>query len=100
MGHVVQEREGARPRIFEFTVEGAGEFPFDMLAHDACYPRTREDAIGMLLALPRRWRRRGVYGDAEEERIHRIRLATSLRPPSIERWQAYGWRVIDDARRT
>lgn len=92
------EQPGRARLVYEFTVEGAGEFPFDMLARDACYPRTREDAMAMLLALPRRWRRRGRQEAAEEERTHRIRLATTKGPPSVERWKAYGWTVTSGAK--
>lgn len=85
-----------QPAVFEFTVEGTGEFPFDMLAHDACYPTTTEDAMAMLLALPRRWPRRGVMADSDEPRkVHRIRLASAAHRPAVDRWKSFGWSVND-----
>ena len=33
----------------EIVVEGTGEFPFDMLRYDACFPTTSEDAAAMEL---------------------------------------------------
>jgi hypothetical protein len=86
-------RQGSAPAIFQFTVEGPGEFPFDMLARDACYPMTTDDAMAMLLAFPRRFRPSRRFEGAQEPKVHRIQLASAAGPPTIEGWRSFGWSV-------
>lgn len=66
-----------------FIVAGAGEFPFDMLRYDSCFPHDQTDA----------WQIRH-----EEQRevtlIHRHIDSRKWRP-TIERWRSFGWVVIE-----
>ena len=72
-----------RPRIiYEYFVSGKGEFPFDMLRYDACWPMTGEDADK--LDTP--------YGSAERIKMRSIRMR-SYRQPTIARWQSFLWAV-------
>ena len=67
-----------------FTVEGIGEFPHDMLRWDRCWPKTLVDA-----------NRVGPHAD---HRRRQVNLVTHTRKgqswPTIDRWRSFGWRVV------
>jgi hypothetical protein len=66
-----------RPKYqFDFVVTGAGDFPFDMLHCDQCWPLTSDDAATLTLAAH------------SEPRSIRMR---SYRTPTVERWSSFGW---------
>ena len=65
------------------TVEGMGEFPYDMLRYDGCYPRTEADSA----ELSRHSTRRRIV-QLIAERQPGEPLATP------ERWESFNWRVI------
>jgi len=72
-----------RPKMrYEYFVSGTGEFPFDMLRYDSCWPATGEDAAK--IALP--------FGDANRRKVRSIRLR-SYRPPTVARWSSFTWSV-------
>lgn len=64
----------------EATVSGSGEFPFDMLRYDACFPATEAETGRMM--------ERGV-------RDVRVRaMSTNKHAPwTTPRWESFGWRV-------
>lgn len=68
---------------FEFTVCGRGEFPFDMLRYDACFPMTDGDA-SMLSVYPRGT----IYKSTRE-----VRLVSTVKEPTVGRWNSFGWGV-------
>jgi hypothetical protein len=71
-----------------FAVEGVGEFPFDLLRRDQCWPATPDDARSMAL--------HPASGDPDALRTRYVRLETAaMRSPSRGRWRARGWPVID-----
>jgi hypothetical protein len=60
-----------------FTVEGSGEFPFDMLRFDACFPASMSDSE-----------------ELERTDARSIELETlSPTSPTPERWRAFRWTV-------
>lgn len=62
-----------------FTVEGRGEFPFDMLRHGACWP-TNTEAAGALVGRDRR----------------RVELqCQASRDISPRRWRSFNWNVVE-----
>lgn len=63
-----------------FRVEGAGDFPLDMLRYDRCFP-----AAGV---------------DVETIRADGARRVTLLsdRHPTPARWDSFGWRVVHESR--
>lgn len=64
-----------------FLVEGDGEFPYDMLRYEQCWPATSSDALAM------------EYRDSKR----RVRLATdSLYQPHTARWDSFQWHVINE----
>lgn len=82
----------ATKKRFEFTVEGTGEFPFDMLRYDCCWPKS-EAHDSHLLSGETRDRRRIVL------------LTDNPHAPTVGRWESFTWRVIGradlrDGRRT
>lgn len=69
-----------------FTVEGTGEFPYDMLRYDQCWPHYSEDASALgspYTAEERRSRRRVVLECAHDS------------GPCEERWASFTWRVVE-----
>lgn len=78
-------------RTFVFEVEGAENFPLDMLRYDACRPAREEDATAIRMS----------FGD---ERRHRVRLVkdvmigtgnnSHLTP---RRWESFHWRIVEIA---
>ncbi len=71
--------------LMTFTVLGRGDFPFDMLRYDACFPMDTEDARG--LRTP------------ENEGGHRMITLQRYVPdkhriPALARWKSFGW-VVD-----
>lgn len=66
-----------------FTVEGVGEFPYDMLRYDSCWPATQRDVPVMTQpALSP-----GIY----DKRSVQLR---GVQPPTEARWASFGWTVI------
>src|SRR5690606_20481075 len=63
---------------YEYYVTGRGAFPFDMLRFDQAWPATTDDAIGL--------------SRTDNVHIRSIRLM-SCKPPTIERWESFGWSV-------
>lgn len=76
------------PSIKRFTVEGAGEFPLDMLRSDQCWPAGADDSARIA----------AHHGGADpgEVRGRMIRLETVAKyAPNRQRWLSFSWRVID-----
>lgn len=73
----------AKERVFidSFTVEGGGEFPFDMLRYDQCWPTGSMDAAAITHEGKRRVALNGVAG-----------LPGNY--PTHARWLSFGWRVV------
>lgn len=57
-------------------------FPFDMLRYDSCWPKSQND-VARLSAID------GVQRSVELETDER-------NAPTIERWESFSWRVVDD----
>lgn len=71
-----------RPKLqYEYFVTGRGDFPFDMLRHDAAWPASSEDAAKLDLSFL-----------AEKRALRSIRMR-SYRMPTIDRWSSFGWSV-------
>ena len=71
----------------KFTVTGCGNFPFDMLRYDGCFPRAVEDAARMA---------RPEYGSPDRSMPRSVTLVSysnSAARPTIGRWQSFGWSV-------
>ena len=74
--------------LYVFTVEGAGEFPFDMLRYDTCWPEHEYETVR--LSSPRR-----------DDRFARRSVGLiGLREPTTARWQSFGWHVSKSSPRS
>lgn len=65
--------------VYQFEVEGSGEFPYDMLRYDMCWPATE------------------MYDSAQlSTRKNERRKVTlrGLRSPTDGRWRSFGWTVL------
>lgn len=58
---------------------GATAFPMDMLRYDACHPVNGDDVDAMF------WKNEGQL---------RTVTLNSNRPPTVQRWSSFGWRVV------
>ena len=76
-------------RVFRsFAVEGSGDFPFELLRRERCWPASAEDAVSLGIRL--------ADGDPDAARTRHITLETaSSYSPNRARWRSRGWRVID-----
>ena len=70
---------------FEYSVEGVGDFPLDMLRHDQAYPADEESVAAISAGF--RW------AAARKNRTTLVIRLASHRAPTPERWRAYGWTV-------
>lgn len=69
----------------EFTVEGSGYFPFDMLRYDACHPVHESES-----------RQLGEYDRRRRVLLqHRTSKDNTSWRPNDARWQSFGWRVVE-----
>jgi hypothetical protein len=70
--------------VFEvrFVVEGAGDFPMDMLRYDTCFPATEDDA-----------RRAALQNGTRQVTV--IGRSLAGRVPTEGRWASFGWKVIE-----
>jgi hypothetical protein len=59
-------------KIFKYKVKGTWEFPFDMLRYDRCWPLDS-----------------GIVGLKGTREIN----IEGLNPPTIDRWNSFGWAV-------
>lgn len=62
-------------KIHSYTVEGGGQFPFDMLRYDNAWPLSQND-VGIMCHAGRR----------------KVTL-NGIRPPTVERWKSFLWEV-------
>ena len=67
-----------------FTVQGRGDFPWDMLRYDKCWPAT-EAETNKLSILP------------QSEGYTKTREITlrGLVGPTFARWRSFNWEVVD-----
>lgn len=61
-----------------YTVEGRGEFPFDMLRRDCAWPASTMDAC--------------LLSGTERRRV--TLTATKARFVAVGRWSSFGWNVV------
>jgi len=71
---------------FEYSVEGVGDFPLDMLRHDCAYPADQESVAAIMAGL--RW----AASRRRSREILLVRLV-SHRAPTSQRWRSFGWTV-------
>lgn len=86
--HIVERDDKAEKFFsFKFTVLGKGNFPYDMLRFDRCYPADS-----------------GSAGQIENRRTQELRhvclITHDVRKnwlPEFERWKSFGWVVKSTA---
>lgn len=70
--------------ILYFAVQGSGQFPFDMLRYDCCWPVREGHDTGRMAPLP---------GERLGRRV--LLMATrSERGPTEGRWASFNWQVV------
>ena len=75
-----------RPKaVYEYFVTGRGEFPLDMLRHDAAWPASG-DQVSKINAYY-------FENDIGRRRASRSIKLRSYHAPTIERWSSFGWSV-------
>jgi len=74
-----------RPRwVYEYYVTGTGEFPWDMLRYDACWPADSTEAYKMGV---------GFWGKDDAYSRRRSIKLRSYRAPTVDRWSSFTWSV-------
>jgi transketolase N-terminal domain/subunit len=77
-------------KLVRYTVEGAGQFPFDMLRYDGSYPHQQTDSSAMeydqLFTALKDSRRQVTL-----EKLCDVRVWE----PCRERWVSFGWKVTN-----
>lgn len=69
-----------RPKVlYEYYVTGGGQFPYDMLRFDHCWPASGADADKLF-----NW---------DSIRYQRSIMMRSYRPPTVDRWSSFIWSV-------
>lgn len=66
-----------RSMLFTFEVSGKGDFPYDMLRHDCCWPYSSDDAAML------------SYSDRRTLRLQTGQMSS----PTAARWASFGWAV-------
>lgn len=68
--------------LYTFTVEGAGQFPFDMLRYDSAFPASERDS----------------YEISHDDKRRRVTLQAWVtrdsRVPTSGRWESFLWKVV------
>lgn len=80
------------PEMIRYVVEGSkwGDFPFDMLRRDSAQPASADD-----ITLMERLKSFGGDKDGLPKRV-RVSLMTAERHgPLVERWESFGWKVVE-----
>ncbi len=69
----------ARPRYaYEYYVTGMGGFPLELLAREQAWPATDDEALKL---------------DVRRSHPARSVCLKSYKPPNIDRWWSYSWKV-------
>lgn len=74
----------AKQYRYHYVVTGRGQFPFDMLRYDRCWPSDDTHGLGVSRGDP-------GYGEVRE-----IKMA-GLNPPTEDRWASFLWYVKRDS---
>lgn len=81
------ERDVSDQRIRIFLVEGEGDFPFDMLVCDQCWPQAAADAMEV---------GKRPLAESRNRLYRQVRLATTNEAgPNRMAWTERHWHVID-----
>lgn len=83
--------------ITDFTVEGRGDFPLDMLRYDQCWPADSAAVTAIETTYGSELERHGSTV-AQQPGLRRIRLrkvSGSGIGPTEGRWNSFGWRVVE-----
>jgi hypothetical protein len=72
----------AAQNAIEFTVEGRGDFPYDMLRYDLCWPASQQDS---------RFIASTGHPNLQPPKI----CLKGLKAPTPARWESFGWKVVE-----
>lgn len=67
-----------------YEVSGSGEFPFDMLRYDTCWPGREAETHKLGLETQR------LGSGRRQTRTVQI---VGLKGPTLARWESFGWKV-------
>ena len=75
----------------DYTVEGFGDFPIDMLRYDSSYPFNSQDVEQ--ISLPR-----VVVGGNKRRQVRLAHTGPAGWKPTSGRWESFGWKVLQHGR--
>ena len=70
--------------LYNFTVTGTHEFPWDMLRYDRCWPHHETTITEM-----------APYHRSSRYNEMRTVMLQGLREPTEARWSSFGWKILD-----
>lgn len=73
-----------KPKSWKYIVVGAGEFPFDMLRYDCCWPANETDSYKL---------------SSDHVEVREVHLQ-GIRTPHYGRWASFGWNIKDGTLRS
>lgn len=68
----------------KFTVEGHGEFPYDMLRYDCCHPLSQDDVNKL-----------ENDNSREPRRVTLVSVKRCKTGPTEGRWNSFCWKVVE-----
>jgi hypothetical protein len=72
----------------DFTVEGRGDFPLDMLRFDECWPADGDSAINLI----KKDKEDRAPGETTFRQVHlRTGQSRNIHP---KRWDSFNWKVV------
>ena len=80
----MKQHKLAKVYLFRLTVKGSGEFPFDMLRYDGCFPEAERES-GKLYY-------HASFEHPREIELHMVSF--NDKGPTKGRWQSFGWNVV------
>lgn len=69
--------------VHKITVEGAGQFPIDMLRYDQAFPASEADSA--------------IISQQADQRVVNLERISGVNIPAgatLGRWASFGWRVV------
>ena len=74
--------------LYQFTVEGIGSFPIDMLRYDECFPDDQESASKIANSISH------SYSVPQDGEIYLAAWHPKGWEPTKKRWESFLWKVV------
>jgi hypothetical protein len=85
-------------KYYRFTVEGSGEFPWDMLRYDSCFPISNAHVTGGMndnilnMSMCHHDAKEYYKGNRQVELMKIVDSKNEV--PTEGRWNSFGWKIV------